>query len=290
MTVPVYLSYFVLMPVYFLKRKFLRYFVYWLLSVLVMGFIFCVAEDLFLRPAHPDWLYSPPHLFGRIPYFTFFTFLINFSFLFEEILKKQEQATQLQRANTETELKWLKAQVSPHFLFNALNNIYSLAYTQSSQTAPAVMKLSELMRYMLQESTAEKITIEREAAYLDNYIQLQSLKKRYANKIVTNVELKNPSMQIEPMLLINFVENAFKHSNLEDEGAWIRMKIYAGDDKLQFSIDNTVGQTGTKDKTTGIGLENIKQRLQLLYPKHHTLEIEVRENIHSVNLLINTKQ
>jgi two-component system, LytTR family, sensor kinase len=204
------------------------------------------------------------------------------------VQRKQRLEAELKKANAETELKWLKAQVNPHFLFNALNNIYSLAYVQSSETAPAVMKLSELMRYMLQDSNTEKITIEKEAAYLSNYMQLQMLKKRYAPKIHTDVQLNNPSLLIGPMLLINFVENAFKHSNLEDEKAWVKMKLHTNNNQMLFSIENTIAQIAVKDKTTGIGLENVKQRLQLLYPQRHQLTIEKNSGIHSVHLTINT--
>lgn len=148
------------------------------------------------------------------------------------------------------------------------------------------MKLSELMRYMLQESNAEKITIEKEAAYLNNYIQLQMLKKRYASKIVTDVQLQNPLLMIEPMRLINFVENAFKHSNPEEEQAWLKMKLHTNGNQLQFEMTNTFGQTGIKDKTSGIGLQNVKQRLQLLYPDQHQLNIETNNDVHSVHLTI----
>lgn len=286
--IPVYLNYFFLLPKYFLKRKFAIYFLLMFLSVLAGSFFICVVEDLFLRPDHPEWLYSNRHLYSRVPYLLVFNFIVHFSFLFEEVQRKQRRETELKKANAETELKWLKAQVNPHFLFNALNNIYSLAYVQSSETAPAVMKLSELMRYMLQESNAEKITVEKEAAYLGNYIQLQMLKKRYASKIAADIQLNNSLLMIEPMLLINFVENAFKHSNLEEEGAWVKMKLYTNGNQLQFHIENTFGPTGSKDKTTGIGLENVKQRLQLLYPDRHQLNIETKNAVHSVHLIINS--
>ncbi len=286
--IPVYINYFVGVPRYFIIKKILLYLIFWLLIVMGMCLIICVVEDLFLRPHHPDWLYTAEHLFGRIPYFIMFTFLINFSFLFDEVMRKQKLEAELKKANAETELKWLKAQVNPHFLFNVLNNIYSLAYVQSEKTASAVMKLSELMRYMLQESNTEKITIEKEAAYLDHYIQLQLLKKRYSKKIITDVKLGNPSLLIEPMLLINFVENAFKHSNLEEQEAWIKMKLETVSNSLYFTVINTYGQISTKDKTTGIGLENVKQRLQLLYPGHHSLSIKQADGVHTVHLTIDT--
>jgi sensor histidine kinase YesM len=283
---PVYLNYFLLLPGYFLRRKFAVYFLLIFASVIASSFLVCIVEDFFLRPAHPEWLYSKQHLFSRVPYLLVFNFIIHFSFLFEEVQRKQRLESELKKANAETELKWLKAQVNPHFLFNTLNNIYSLAYVQSNETAPAVMKLSELMRYMLEESNAEKIPVEKEAAYLQNYIQLQTLKKRYADKIFADVQLQNPSLMIEPMLLINFVENAFKHSNLEEEGAWVKMKLHTNENQLNFSVENTFGASGAKDKTTGIGLENVKQRLQLLYPQQHILNINSTSNMHSVYLTI----
>lgn len=285
---PVYFNYFVLMPKYFLKRKYWRYFFYWLIAVLITCFIICVLEDLFLRPAHPDWLYTSPHLYGRIPYFILFTFLINFSFLFEEVLRKQKLEAELKRSNTETELKWLKSQVSPHFLFNALNNIYSLAYQKSDNAAPMIVKLSDIMRYMLEDSQAEKIAVQKEADYLRNYIQLQGLKKRYEHKILLDINLANPHLQIEPILLINFVENAFKHGNLEEDGAWINIKLTSSSNEVVFEVQNTFGNTGTKDKTTGIGIENVTQRLHILYPHAHILKVTKEKGIHSVYLVIHT--
>lgn len=285
---PIYFNYFVLLPLYFIARRVGRYVLLCAGAVLLSSAVFCVMDDFFLRPFRPDWLYTPGHFVSRLPYFILFIFLINFFYLFDEVMRKQKQEADLKRVAAETESKWLKAQVSPHFLFNALNNIYSLAYAQSHLAAPAVMRLSEMMRYVLQETGAEKISLSKETAYLKNYVDLQSLKKRYAGKIHTVVELADPEAQIEPLLFINFVENAFKHSNLEEDGARVALSLSNGAGWLRFAVENTYNRTGGTDKTHGIGLENVKKRLQLLYPAAHKLNIIDAGGVYSVTLTITT--
>ena len=281
-----YLSFFVLLPRFFFRKKY-GWYAAWLLLVFAgVSYLVAGVDALFLLPYHPDWVFTGGHVFSRIPYLVLFTLLGNWSRLSEELYYRQQQETALRNAKTEAELRWLKAQVNPHFLFNALHNIYSLVYLKSDLAAPMLVKLADMMRYLFQDSQAEKVPVLKEIEYLDNYIQLQSLKKRWQNKISFETLNQAPGKAVEPLLFINFVENAFKHSNLDQEGAFVKIKLHIHPHEIYFKIENTTGNTGTKDKTTGIGLLNIKQRLELLYPQKYTLTLSHQADLYTAELIL----
>jgi LytS/YehU family sensor histidine kinase len=178
-----------------------------------------------------------------------------------------------------TELSLLRSQVSPHFMFNVLNNMVALARKQSDLLEPSLIKLSSLMRYMLYETDEEKVSLEKETEYLQSYIDLQ--RQRFSKKVIINVNMQTTDRlyDIEPMLLIPFVENAFKHGTGMIEHAQIDIDLKAVNNKLQFTVSNNYDPSSVevKDKASGIGLTNVQRRLDLLYPNHHTLQI-TREN------------
>lgn len=188
--------------------------------------------------------------------------------------------------NLRTELSLLRSQVSPHFMFNVLNNMVALARKNSAQLEPSLIKLSSLMRYMLYEADAEKVPLYREAEYLQSYIDLQQ--QRFGKNVLLNVCLKitDEHCEIEPMLLIPFVENAFKHGTGLIEQAYIDINLKTENDTVIFTVENKFNPASAeiKDKTSGIGLTNVKRRLNLLYDKKHTLHIETKDNIFKVSL------
>jgi two-component system, LytTR family, sensor kinase len=178
--------------------------------------------------------------------------------------------------------------VSPHFMFNVLNNMVALARKQSDLLEPSLIKLSSLMRYMLYEADEEKVSIEKEMDYLQSYIDLQQ--QRFGKKVQVNVHMHTMDSQyrVEPMLLIPFVENAFKHGTGMIEDAKIDIELAAEKNNLQFTVSNKYNPASTeiKDKTSGIGLTNVKRRLNLLYGKNHSLEISSHDNMFVVSLKI----
>ncbi len=200
--------------------------------------------------------------------------------------KKQAQQ-QLENQRLEAELKFLKAQVNPHFLFNTLNNIYALAFTDSPQAAPMILQLSDMMRYMLYESEAAEVPLSKEIAYLRNFISLQQLKTEEPQAISFEVGGEVSGVKIAPLLLVPLFENAFKHGNLEEDG-WLKAKLSLEANTLTFSIQNTIGQNHQKDEVGGIGLQNLQQRLQLLYPDRHDIQVKSSDGIFEV--LIRIKQ
>lgn len=186
-------------------------------------------------------------------------------------MKKDKQA--LEQQNTQAELALLKSQLNPHFLFNTLNSIYSLSYQKSDKAPDAILKLSEVMRYMLYDSEDKMVLLEKELQYLHSFVDLQ--KARFKENIYVDllVEGTVTNQLITPVLLIAFVENAFKHGVLSDPSDPVLIHVIVEGNQLQMNVQNRINHQ-QKDQTGGIGLPNIYRRLELLYPGQHTLNIK----------------
>ena len=201
----------------------------------------------------------------------------------QHVLKLREAL--LQKEKTETELKYLKGQINPHFLFNTLNNIYSLARKGSPQTAEAVLRLSKLMRFVLYEAGEATILLRDELTLIKDYIQLEQL--RYTDRLqVTYTEsIDHPDQRIAPLLLIHFVENAFKHGASESRlDSFISVNMELKDHQLKAEIINSKSEE-LKPESSSLGLENIKKQLAIIYPQH-TLAIRNEKKKFTVTLLI----
>jgi two-component system LytT family sensor kinase len=216
-------------------------------------------------------------------------------FIFKRFARKNEELFVLKKelGQTEANVDMLRSQINPHFLFNALNTLYGLAiHEKAERTSEAIEKLGSMMRFMLQENVQEKISLNRDLEYLHNYIALQRLR----TDINTNIRIQiaipqsvDPVVQIAPMLLIPFIENAFKHGiSLRDESQ-IRISLELNQSTLYFDVFNTKhirSENDPEKNSNGIGLMNVKQRLQLVYPGKH--ELVIRETAHDyfVHLVI----
>lgn len=192
--------------------------------------------------------------------------LVSFSRFASE---KEKAVLQLEKAKLETEIKFLKSQINPHFLFNSLHNIYALTIMQSDQAAEQLLKLSDILRYMLYDSNEETVPLQREIAYLKNYLELVQLKDSRGMDVSFNLGERNESMRVVPLLFIPFVENAFKHSQIEDlKNGYINISLHTNGKRLIFTVENSKPlRVYKKDEVGGIGLKNIQQRLELLYPE-----------------------
>lgn len=203
---------------------------------------------------------------------TFFTFISTaYKFTADWFLNEKIRRN-LENEKLSAELAFLKSQVNPHFLFNSLNNIYSLAYQHSEKTAEAILKLSEMMRYMLQESNEAKVDLCKELRYLDNYIELQKLRFKDHAFISLQIAGDEGRYTIAPLILIAFVENAFKHGVVSDPENPIKLIITVRKARLKLSIENKKSQFN-KDLTSGVGLNNVRRRLDLLYDSKYTLNV-----------------
>lgn len=178
----------------------------------------------------------------------------------------------LESEKKEMELQFLKSQLNPHFLFNSLNNIYSLAYQKSDKTADAILKLSEIMRYMIYESNDSWVSLSKEIEYVQSYIELQKLRFRDGAAVEFSMNGEIDNQHIVPLILISFVENAFKHGVANDPKDPIKINIIANQKILHFSVTNKKNKHN-KDEVGGVGLNNVERRLQLLYPERYKLNI-----------------
>src|SRR5918993_194523 len=280
-----YLNAVVLIPRLMYKRKYALY-----TGAVIAGFGgLLLAGSLIRMRFGPE-----PFVFQKHLFFTTFVFLfilacsIAYKTIRDKILS-DNLAKEKENQFLKTELSLLRSQVSPHFMFNVLNNMVALARSNSDQLEPSLIKLSSLMRYMLYETGEEKVSLEKETEYLQSYIDLQ--RQRFGKKVIINVNLcpGDRPYEIEPMLLIPFVENAFKHGTGLIEQASIDIHLKSEQETLYFTVSNKYNPNSTeiKDKASGIGLANVQRRLELLYHHEHTLLISKNDDRFTVSLKIN---
>ncbi len=215
-------------------------------------------------------------------------FLIFFSLVYKVVVdwfKNENIQKELTAQKTQAELQFLKSQINPHFLFNSLNNIYALAYKKSDDTASAILKLSDIMRYMLNESDDDKVDLQDELAYLRSYIDLNKL--RYKDDIYIEIieNIDQPNYRVMPLMLISFVENIFKHGEVSNPEKPVRIKVEVLNSVLVLTTANQI-KNGNKDDSSGIGLKNVIRRLDLLYPMRYSLDISNDNLRYSVTLEI----
>lgn len=202
--------------------------------------------------------------------------------------KNQRLNEQLIKAKAEAEIKLLKGQLHPHFLFNSLNNIYSLALMKSDQTADSILKLTELLDYLVYRANMDKVALSKEVELLENYVDLEKLRYGEKLQVDSSYSLTNDGVMVAPLILLPFAENCFKHGGVGADGLFrIQINLTSDNQKLTFEITNSKKNgKGNTEINGGVGLENIRQRLNLLYPKRHQLQISDQPATYSVRLEI----
>lgn len=282
-----YLNMYVLLPKFYFKKRYATL-ILLTLAVFVLATLlptWLVPSQLIEnRPMGPP----PPQQEGSVLFefsHTFFHFaVVAFVSLALAISNRWKKAEQ-EKLNAE--LSYLKAQINPHFLFNTLNSIYSLAIQKSDLTAPAVVKLSAMMRYVVSETHRDFVSLEKEITYIRHYIELQQLRFGASIQILFSVEGPAAGRQIAPLVLIPFVENAFKHGVNAEENSCIRIDIHTDEKMLRLEVLNKkVFVQHSGEPKSGLGIENTRNRLQLLYPGRHTLQIVDTESDFKVSLTL----
>lgn len=202
--------------------------------------------------------------------------------------RDEQERLELERKRSQMELRFLRSQINPHFLFNALNNIYSMVYMQDKNAPNSVLMLSEMLRYVTDECKSEKISLDDEVHYLENYINFQKFSYENCIDVTFDVDMPDEPVYVAPMLLEPLIENGFKHSGIGiEEGAYIRIKLAVKDGRLLFEMKNSKGKKkkeGGSKKRDGVGLKNVEQRLRLLYPDAHKFELDDKEDAFCVKL------
>ncbi|MET0394869.1 MAG: sensor histidine kinase, partial [Chitinophagaceae bacterium] len=200
-----------------------------------------------------------------------------------QVGNRKKQALLLQKSR-EAELQFLRSQINPHFLFNTLNNIYSLVYEQSDKAPAAMLRLSDMMRYMLYEKK-ETVPLAKEWDYISSFVELQKLRFHEEPAIVLTAEGNLDAHLIPPYLLIPFVENAFKHGDLRDAADPLTITLAAGDGDIRFRVQNKISHRN-KDESGGVGLDNVRRRLELIFPGRHTLQTGSDGRQHAATLIL----
>lgn len=213
--------------------------------------------------------------------------LLQFSFYLKYIRKNQ--ALRLELGHKDSSLSQLKSQINPHFLFNSLNSLYGLALEESSpKTSTGIQKLSEMMRFMLRENVEDSIEVSKEIEYIENYIELQKLRVAGNDKVRLAYDIDNACEgKITPMLIIPFIENAFKHGVSAHLDSWIDIELKCEKDSIHLNVKNSNHRkTKSTEEESGIGLENVRQRLAMLYPNKHLFQIFDNDGSFEINLKI----
>ncbi|WKN29719.1 histidine kinase [Porifericola rhodea] len=282
---------YLLLPLFFYKKKYLYFFGFTL--VVVAGVI--VIEEFFLEKIYfPDsrGVGFPGVVFSLGQVLPFIVILSGFKFAWDA-LTKQRELDELKAMIKESELQFLKSQINPHFLFNNLNNLYAYAIENSPKTPAIILELSSVLRYMLYECREKYVSLTKEIEHLQNFTQLSELQIEERGEVYFNTYNIQSNYLIAPLILIVFIENAFKHSqSSQSSNIFIEVNISLSDDgELRFHCKNNY-ETDTGDQQTakGIGLENVKKRLELLYPAAHDLQIEQSESMYEVNLSMRLKK
>jgi hypothetical protein len=286
-----YINFYLLLPNLYFKKK---YILFSLITLLIFLLITFVPALIILRhpPGDGSFQGEPPPPPEFILYimlrFKFFLFLVVFFFsLMIRLTNKWKQA---EKERVSAQLANLKAQINPHFLFNTLNSIYSLALEKSEYTATAVVKLSGMMRYLISEASGDFVSLDREINYISDYIELQKLRLAETIKLTYMHTGDTGGMQIAPLILIPFVENAFKHGVNPEENSEISIYIDVGGNGLMLTVNNTKVKTmQDHDVQSGLGLENTRSRLQHLYPSKHNLNIKESEKEFIVRLTLDLR-
>jgi len=242
-----------------------------------------------LSRAHPK-NFSAHYIYQTVQY----TFLVLLSatslYMIRQAYKKQARMYALENDKLRLELNQLKSQLQPHFFFNTLNNLYALSTQGSPKTSPMIANLSEIMRYVLYESLHEKVPLEKEVNFIKSYIELERVRHTDTNSISFDVQGDTGAITIEPLLFLPIIENAFKHSHILDiPGKYVKMILVVDERELIFQTANPCASgylLPHRPETGGIGLKNVRKRLELLYPGSHQLDIDQRDGIFTVFLTI----
>ncbi len=285
-----YFTIYYLIPQYILKKKYLKFVVLFTFSLALFYFIrtglnyILVTESIWPEAQGNQEPFTLIHIIESMIGTIYVVALVSAIKLTYDWANEKKRNDDLQRVQLETELNFLKSQIQPHFFFNTLNNLYALVIRQSPNAANVVMKLSEIMQYVLYEVKEPRISLMKSINYLYSYLELEKL--RYGERVKSDISIEGniDDIEVPPLLFLPFLENCFKHGTKHQEDIKVGIDFVVKDNFLYFTVTNNFAQTDNKKPKHGIGIENVKRRLQLLYGSSYSLKTKAKGNIYSVNL------
>lgn len=285
--IPVYLNLLIAIPRWLAQQKYEMYAVAFLV-ILALG----AAFNYFMFESLVDLIFTDYYLVSYYSWWeiTKFVFIYLGISMLLKLSKSWFRVNEIERQKLQYELKALKAQINPHFLFNSLTGIYQLARKNSGRTPDTVLKLADMMRYMLYESEKDFVPLVKEIEFIQNYFQLQQLRSSNPKVISLQIEGNLDKKMIAPLFFTPLIENSFKHGLMGSSNGFVNMKIDILENRIITLLENNKGKVDTAVSAhSGIGLENVKKRLKLVYPDKHRLEIVDSEDRFIINIEIELK-
>lgn len=287
-----YMNYFYFLPRFLKHKNFWRYILEFIIPFIFLHvFLIFVKRQIYVDSGdllRIEVVYSSRFFIKSFISAIFIVIFVGMLKFLEDWFELEGQKKEVENEKLTAELRFLKAQINPHFLFNTLNNLYSLAFSNSPNTTEVIAKLSKMMRYMLYDSNQAKVPLIKEIDYIENYISLEKLRLNHQIPIDFEVKGDTSQVMIVPLLLITFLENAFKHGvNGNDPNSWVKAILQIEGKTCIYTVENSaIHSPGLIQENSGIGLQNLKRRLELSYPGAYKLRVENKNHKHSIQLKI----
>ncbi|MEM6362273.1 MAG: histidine kinase [Bacteroidota bacterium] len=286
-----YIHYFWLLPILIQKKEVLKYVLLLILLIIVMSGLRFTADVEFLKPISRDEEYYSSIHFARVlsvvwDFLTFliFTGMIKFTVDWFYVENRRKQ---LENEKLNAELNYLKSQINPHFLFNTLHNLNYLTLSKKNEASDVIIRLSNIMRYMIYDASKATVPVKKEIEYMKDYIELERIRLNRSFKLTFNVDAETDNLQIAPLMLITFLENAFKHGVSDKEsGCWITLDLGYENSVLHYRVRNSKLRAHQQRDKSGFGLKNLEERLKLQYPENHQLRISENDEEFAIDLKI----
>jgi two-component system, LytTR family, sensor histidine kinase AlgZ len=286
-----YINYFYLLPRFLEKKRWLPYILQFIVPFTLVIIARVVSQRYIIDgyTYQEKYFYSSTFIIQTAVITLFITIFISLLRFVSEWFEIEAIRQEVQTEKLTAELNFLKAQINPHFLFNTLNNLYYLAYSKSENTTEVISKLSQVMRYMIYDANYERVLLDKEIEYMQNYISLERLRLNNQIPISFTINGNTSGVEVAPLILITFLENAFKHGVTNtNASAWVNINIDVKGDVLHYTVENSKGKNAMEDNggKSGIGLSNLKRRLELMYPDRHRLKVEDSADRYYIELQI----
>ncbi|WP_337040429.1 sensor histidine kinase [Emticicia sp. 17c] len=289
-----YMNYFYFLPRFLNHKNIWQYLLEFIIPFIFLHiFLIYIKRQIYVDSGdirRIEIVYSSKFFIKSFISAIFIVIFVGMLKIIENWFELEARKKEVENEKLTTELQFLKAQINPHFLFNTLNNLYALAFSNSPNTTEVIAKLSQMMRYMLYESNHHKVPLNKEIEYIESYISLEKLRLNHKIPIDFVVKGNTSQVMIVPLVLITFLENAFKHGvNGNDPASWVKVTLSIEGQTCIYTVENStfIKMNSNTRESSGIGLKNLKRRLELSYPKAHELKVHHKENKHSIQLKIN---
>ncbi len=287
-TVVYFVNFYLIVPFLFERKKYLLFFIANLLLIFI-----CNISILGIQyPSQDMYVHAGLNMFVAIV-LIMNIIIVGLAIGIRYIMRANHIEMQLQEVkqkNAEAELAWLRNQLNPHFLFNALNNISSLTQIDADAAQDSIAQLSDLLRYAMYETRNERVSLGKDVEFMENYIAMMKLRCSDKTTVTTSFDIENPNTEIAPMLFISLVENAFKHGVSNNHDSFVDVKLTQCDGTITFICRNSDFRKTDKDRSgKGVGIENTKRRLSILYNKKHSWQQLCNDGVYETEITINTK-